>query len=230
MATIDELKGQLDEYAPPEGLPRGDSADGLIERWFEDGAAAIHARRRKTTRKEQTITLVAGQYLYDLEAEGHRIMEVRTERRLGHDEFPSEVDPFNQGSPFSSLANGQRATQSLQLMRAQSRKILAREREKGGTEIVGDQLRIKFDFSDGDTIVVVYEEDDRDAETVPDRHIEALLTYARLQANEWYIDHYGSGSAYSEEGAYQFNTLQAMSRRLEKKWMEALGAIGPEFD
>lgn len=233
---LDKLVKALKQHAPlGTELPRDPDTNEVdeetIERWAQDAAGNINARRSRTTLKEAEITLVAGQQDYDLPDDAREVVRVdrgrdAPGRALTTLDIPLTSPAILTPAFMGSLPSGQEISPALDLI---ARQRLTQARREDDFELMDGGLRVLFDFAEGEIVRVRYKVIDRDFTGLGEDRFETILTYLRWKALDWYINKNAAGSVGGDRAASDaIATLTRQERQLFGEWTTALGGIGPE--
>lgn len=196
-----------------------------------DAAAAIAARRRKTTIKETELTLEADTYVYELPDDAVQVVSVV----LAGDEVSGrEILPEFPRESFglrgqSRLPTGQSISQSVDLILRQNRRTRDREVR---WRLESGSLVLDFNPTDGRKLRVVYRAEDRSVEAIPERHWQAIANYCRFQALGVSIERAIQTGDFTGDSLLRQNisALREARHDLESQWNHHLATISPEVD
>ena len=206
----------------------------LVDLWIGDAAEKINDRRKKTTKLEANIDLVAGTQLYDLPEDCVKIEDLI----LDSQDLPGNPRLFT-GFPLEAqigpamigglLPNGQSVTGSIDhIMRSEAQRV----RREVHWDTYGGQLRIHFQPETGRKARLVYRVVDRDVEDLPTRYHNAIVTYLRFMATEAFLTSAAMSSDHTGDSLARMNldAIRRAAQTLRENWETTLVGIVPEVD
>lgn len=216
-----------------EQLPVGvlQKSNELLYLWIEDACDEVMLRIKRTTIMEAEITLVEGQYTYNLPEGCTRVQDILLQgARDGSDFFPgipSDQLPNVVSGPFAMLPSGQSISPSLDLIARQDR---ARNDREVQFRTLGGKLVIDFLPESGKKVTLVYEGTDRDAENLPRKHWSAVIKKCMAEAiGVGVVNMAMSGDAVGDHlASVNVGELRRQKQDLDKEWERYLGGLLPE--
>lgn len=218
-----------------EQLPAGvlKKSDESLKLWIEIAANEINRRRKKTTRKEATITFVEGTSAYALPADCIQVEDLILEGEglqsapiLSPTQFPLQFQSYGL---YGCLPTGQRITRSMDI-------ILRQQVTGDGAEVSwhteGTQLVIEFTPTAGTTARLLYTAEDLSVESLPRRFYQLVTYYCRKEALQLFLE--GAAASPDHIGdalvARNYAEMNKSMETLRRDWNEGLALIQAEVD
>lgn len=218
-----------------EQLPVGvlSSNNESVTLWLGDAAEIINARRRKSTVKEVSLSLVAGTQTYDLPADCESVEQVLVEglnplgdnQPFSQSDFP---DPYG-GGPLSMLPTGQRYTGGIDLMRRQE---ATRANEEVRWRYLAGKLVLDFQITQAVTARVSYIAPDRSVESLPKRFWDMCVTYLHWKAASAFLFQAAGTASQSADRLMSMNigAIESACRMKKAEWESAIAGVTSEVD